>query len=73
MNIANSAVRAIIRVKKTLIRAIMDIRANIFIIILPIVKKLKMTMGLPNRSKIIVIDQTKKNIIKIVKNAFLSI
>src|SRR6266498_2711731 len=69
----NFTVEAIIRVKGTPMRAIMDTEANIFIIILPVVKKLQMTMEMPNGSKIIAIDQTKKNVISIVKDAPLSI
>ena len=69
----NSAVRAIVRVKETPMRAIIDTEANVSIIILPVVKKLRMTMGLPNGSKIIAVDQTKKNVIGIVKVAPLTI
>jgi len=53
---ANSAVRAIVRVKGPPIRAIMDTEANIFIITLPVVKKLQMIMGMSDDSKIIIID-----------------
>lgn len=52
----NSAVRVIVRVKRTLMRVIMDIRANISIITLSIVKKLQMIMRMPDRSKIIAVD-----------------
>ena len=51
----------------------MDTRANVFIITLLIVKKLCMTMGLPDGSKIIAVDQTKKNVISIIRDASLSI
>ncbi len=69
----NSAVRAIVRVKRTLMRAIMDIRVNVFIITLPMIKKLQMIMGMLNKSKIIVVNQTKKNIISIIRNVSLFI
>jgi len=70
---ANSTVKTIVKVKGILIRAIMDIRINVSIITLPIVKKLRMTMRLPDESKIIAVDQTKKNVISIVKDVSLSI
>ncbi len=54
-------------------KAIMNTRANIFIIILLVVKKLRMTMRIMNGSKIIIINQIKKNVISIVKDAPLSI
>ncbi len=65
----NLAIRAIVRVKKTLMRAVLDTAANIFIVTLPIVKKLRLTMGMPDESKIIAIDQIKKNIIRILRDA----
>ncbi len=40
INIANSAVRTIMRVKEIPMRAIIDTEANVFIITLPVVKKL---------------------------------
>ena len=70
---ANSAVRIIVRIKGILMRVIIDIEANVSIITLPIVKKLRMTIEMPDRSKIIAINQTKKNVISIIKNAFLLI
>ena len=70
---ANSAVRAIIRVKGILIRVIMDTEINVSIITLPVVKKLQMTIRMPDENKIIAIDQTKKNVISIIRNASLSI
>ncbi len=73
INMANSTVKTIVKVKGILIRAIMDIRINVSIITLPIVKKLRMTMRLPDESKIIAVDQTKKNVISIVKDVSLSI
>ncbi len=54
-------------------KVIMDTRANISIIILLVIKKLWMVMEMPNRNKIIVINQTKKNVIGIVKDTSLSI
>jgi len=69
----NSVVRAIIRVKRILMRAIMDIEANVSIITLPVVKKIQMIIRMPDGSKIIAINQTKKNVIGIIKNASLSI
>ncbi len=54
-------------------RAIIDIRANVSIVTLPVVRKLHMIMRMPDESKIIAVDQTKKNIIGIVKDAPLSI
>jgi len=50
-------------------KAIIDTEANVSIIILLVVKKLCMTMEMLNESKIIAVDQTKKNIISIVKDA----
>ena len=52
----NLAVRAIVRVKGILMRAIIDIRANISIITLSVVKKLQITIGMPDENKIIAID-----------------
>src|SRR6266540_2552187 len=73
VNMANSAVRTTVRVKGTPIKAVLDTGANVSIITLPVVKKLRLTMGLPDGSKIIAVDQTKKNVIGIVKDASLSI
>ncbi len=70
---ANSAVRTTVRIKGTPIRAILDTGANVSIVTLPVVKKLRLTMGMPDGSKIIVMDQTKKNVIGIVRDAPLSI
>ncbi len=56
MNMANLAIRSIVRIKKILMKAIMDIRANISIIILSVIKKLQMTIEIPDENKIIVID-----------------
>ncbi len=63
----------IVRVKGTLIKVIIDTGANVSIIILPVIKKLWMAMGMPDKSKIIAIDQIKKNVIDIVRDASLSI
>ncbi len=54
-------------------RIIMNTGVNISIITLPVVKKLWMTIEMSDESKIIAIDQIKKNVISIVKDAFLSI
>src|SRR6266508_887872 len=69
----NSAVRTTVRVKRTPMRAVLDTRANVSIITLPVVKKLCLTMGMPDGSKIIAVDQTKKNVIGIIRDAPLSI
>ena len=53
---ANPAVRTIVKVKGILIRAIMDTGANVSIITLLVVKKLRIIMGMLNGSKIIAID-----------------
>ena len=50
-------------------RAVLDTGANMSIVTLPVVKKLHLTMEMPDRSKIIAVDQTKKNVIGIVKDA----
>ena len=54
-------------------RAVLDTRANVSIVTLPVIKKLHLTIGMPDGSKIIAIDQTKKNVISIVRNALISI
>ena len=53
---ANSVVRTTVRVKETSMRAILDTGANVSIVILPVVRKLRLTMGMPDRSKIIAVD-----------------
>ena len=63
---ANLAVRMTIRVKRTLMRAILNTEANISIITLSVVRKLRLIMEMPDGSKIIAVDQTKKNIIGII-------
>src|SRR6266511_2512622 len=73
VNMANSAVRTTVRVKGTPMKAVLDTGANVSIITLPIVKKLRLKMGLQEGSKIIAVDQTKKNVIGIVKDAPFSI
>src|SRR6266498_2810370 len=70
---ANSAVRVIIRVKGIPIRAVLNTGINISIVTLPVVKKLRLIMGMPDESKIIAVDQTKKNVISIVRDIPLSI
>ena len=70
---ANSAVRAIIRVKGIPMRAVLNTKANVSIVILPVVKKLRLTMGVSDGSKIIAVDQTKKNVISIIRDVPLSI
>ncbi len=70
---ANLAIRTIVRVKRTLIRVIMDTGANVSIVTLSVVKKLRMIMELPDGSRIIAVDQIKKNVISIVKETPLSI
>src|SRR6266540_1206914 len=73
VNMANSAVKTTIRIKGTPMKAVLDTGANVSIVTLPVVKKLRLTMGLPDGSKIIAVDQTKKNVIGIVRDAPLSI
>ena len=70
---AKSAIRTTVRVKGTPMRAVLDTEANVLIVTLPVVKKLCLTMGMPDESKIIAVDQTKKNVISIVRDASLSI
>ena len=70
---ANSAIRTTVRVKEILMRAVLDTGAKVSIITLPVVKKLRLTMGMPDGSKIIAVDQTKKNVIRIIRDAPLSI
>ena len=53
---ANSTIRAIVRVKETSMRAVLDTGANVLIVTLPIVKKLRLTMRMSDESKIIAID-----------------
>ena len=66
---ANLAVRIMVRIKGILMKAILDTEANVSIVTLPVVKKLCLTMGMPDGSKIIAVDQTKKNVISIVRDA----
>ncbi len=54
-------------------KAVLDTEANVLIVTLPVVKKLHLTMGMPDGSKIIAVDQTKKNVISIIRDASLSI
>src|SRR6266498_1100708 len=69
----NSAVRTVVRVKGIPMRAVLDTGANVSIVTLPVVKKLCLTMGMSDESKIIAVDQTKKNVIRILRDAPLSI
>ncbi len=73
VNMANSAVRTTVRVKGILMRAVLDTGTNVSIVILPTVKKLRLTIRVPDGSKIIAVDQTKKNVISIVRDASLLI
>ncbi len=54
-------------------KAVLDTEANVLIVTLPVVKKLHLTMGMPDGSKIIAVDQTKKNVISIIRDASFSI
>ena len=56
INIANSAVRITVKVKGIPMKAILDTEANVSIVTLPVVKKLRLTMRMPDGSKIIAID-----------------
>jgi len=53
---ANLAIRAVVRVKGIPMRAVLDTGANVSIVTLLIVRKLHLTMGLSDGSKIIAID-----------------
>ncbi len=68
VNMANSAIRTIVRVKGTSMRAVLDTGANVSIVTIPVVKKLCLTMRMSDGSKIIAVDQTKKNVIGIQSN-----
>ena len=46
----------------------MDTGTNVFIITLLVVKKLHMTIRMSDRSKIITVDQIRKNVISIIKD-----
>ncbi len=70
---ANSAMRMTVRIKGTPMRAVLNTGANVSIVTLPVVKKLYLIIGMPDRSKIIAVDQTKKNVMGIVRDALLSI
>ncbi len=52
----NLAIRTIIRVKGTPMRAVLDTGANVSIVTLPVVKKLHLIMGMLDGSKIIAVD-----------------
>ena len=53
---ANLVVRTTVRVKGTLMRAVLNTGANVSIVTLPVVKKLHLTIGIPDGSKIIAVD-----------------
>ena len=53
---ANSAVRTTVRVKGTPMRAVLDTGANVSIVTLPVVKKIRLTIGMPDGSKIVAMD-----------------
>ena len=53
---ANSAVRTTVRVKGIPMRAVLDTEVNVSIITLSVVKKLRLTMGMPNGNKIVAMD-----------------
>ncbi len=53
---ANSAVRITVRVKRTPMKAVLYTRVNVSIVTLPVVKKLHLTIGIPDGSKIIAVD-----------------
>src|SRR6266542_2136413 len=73
VNMANLAVRTTVRVKKTLMKAVLDTGANVSIVTLPVAKKLRLTIGMPDGSMIIIVDQIKKNVISIIRDVPLSI
>src|SRR6266542_828788 len=69
MVITTTAEEAVVRIKGTPMRAVLDTGMNVSIITLLVVKKLRLIMGMPDGSKIIAVDQTKKNIISIIRDA----
>ena len=52
----NSAIRITVRVKETLMRAVLNTRANVSIVTLLVVKKLRLTIEMLDGSKIIAVD-----------------
>ncbi len=70
---ANSAVRITVRVKETPMKTVLDTGANVSIVTLLTVKKLCLIMEVSDGSKIIMVDQIKKNVIGIIRDALLSI
>jgi len=56
-------------VKGHLIKAIIDSRASVSIITLPIVKQLRLQMSLANSSSIVIVDQAKKKVIGFIRGA----
>ncbi len=69
VNMTNLMVRVIVRVKGILMRVVLNTEANVSIVTLSVVKKLHLTMRMPDGSKIITVDQTKKNVIRIMRDA----
>ena len=53
---ANLVVRTVVRVKRTLMRAVLNTEANVSIVTLPVVKKLRLTIRMSDESKIITVD-----------------
>ena len=53
---ANLAVRITVRVKGIPIKAVLNTGANVSIVTLLIVRKLRLTMGVPDGSKIIAVN-----------------
>jgi len=69
MDQGGSAVQTIIQVKSHPVKAIIDSKASVSIIILPIVKQLRLVISLTDSSSIIAIDQIKKKVISFMKEA----
>ena len=68
-----TATRTTVRVKGHPIKIIIDTRANISIITYSIVKRLQLAMGLADGSQIIAVDQQRKTIKRVVREAPLAI
>ena len=66
-------IRITVRVKGYLIKIIIDIGANVFIVIYPIVKRLQLTMESADGSQIIAVDQQRKTVKGVVKEVSLAI
>src|SRR6266511_5533949 len=73
MDQGGSAVRMTIRVKGHPVKAIVNSRASVSIIILPIVKQLRLQMSPADGSSIVAVDQAKKKVIDFVREALLTI